>query len=176
MHFLIFKNASHFYYIRILSPIFILFENGRSLDFWKSVKVKWKNIFLELFEQKSTPSWPLSSNLHHWGHSNTYLNNDVTIFKGGGGHKLKIHGADSPKSSQEKYKLALLNKYCSWIIRTFISSEFVCLFIISLSVVYMFLIVYKNVSFLSWFITVLFVSNWKIFREYFSLKCNGLDL
>ena len=59
MHFLIFKNASHFYYIRILSPIFMHFKKGQSSDFLKIGESQMKNIFLELFEQKST-RWPFS--------------------------------------------------------------------------------------------------------------------
>ena len=55
MHFLIFKNASHFYYIRILSPIFI----WSIIRFLKVGESQMKNIFLELFEQKST-RWPFS--------------------------------------------------------------------------------------------------------------------
>ena len=111
MHFLIFKNASHFYYIRILSPIFMHFKKGQSSDFLKVGESQMKNIFLELFEQKSPPIRLLASNLHHWSHSNTYLNNDVTIFKGGGGHNLKTHGVDSPKiRSQVKRNISGITK------------------------------------------------------------------
>ena len=41
------------------------------IDFWKSGKVKF--IYFK-FEQKSTPSWPLSSKFHYLGQNNVQVN------------------------------------------------------------------------------------------------------